>query len=37
MDSALWKKNYLLMHDFPQLVKTIKRLAKEVEELKASR
>lgn len=37
MESGLWKKNYLLMQEFPQLVKTIKRLAKEVEELKRSR
>jgi UDP-3-O-[3-hydroxymyristoyl] glucosamine N-acyltransferase len=37
MDSGLWKKNYLLMQEFPELVKTVKRLAKEVEELKASR
>lgn len=36
MDSGLWKKNYLLMHEFPELVKTVKRLAKEVEALKAS-
>lgn len=37
MDSSLWKKNYLLMHEFPGLVKTVKKLAKEVEELRASR
>ncbi|HOM98640.1 MAG TPA: UDP-3-O-(3-hydroxymyristoyl)glucosamine N-acyltransferase [Acidobacteriota bacterium] len=34
MDSALWKKNYILMHEFPQLVKTIKRLEKEVARLR---
>lgn len=34
METSLWKKNYLLMHDFPQLVKTIRRLEKKVEELK---
>ncbi|MFZ0427640.1 MAG: UDP-3-O-(3-hydroxymyristoyl)glucosamine N-acyltransferase [Acidobacteriota bacterium] len=36
MDSGLWKKNYLLMHEFPELVKTVKRLVREVEELKAA-
>jgi len=35
MNSSLWKKNYILMHDFPELVKTIKRLSQEVEELKS--
>lgn len=35
MDSNLWKKNYLLMHEFPELVKTVKRLVKEVAELRA--
>ena len=35
MESGLWKKNYILMHSFPELVKTVKRLSKEVEELKA--
>ena len=34
MESGLWKKNYILMHGFPELVKTVKKLRKEVEELK---
>lgn len=34
METSLWKKNYLLMHDFPQLVRTIRRLEKEVQALK---
>jgi UDP-3-O-[3-hydroxymyristoyl] glucosamine N-acyltransferase len=34
MDSALWKRNYLLLKEFPQLVDTIKRLEKEVAELR---
>jgi len=34
MDLALWKKNYLLMLHFPELVQTVKQLKKEVEELK---
>lgn len=34
MDSALWKRNYLLMLEFPELVRTIKRLEKEIEELR---
>jgi len=34
MDFALWKKNYLLMLHFPELVQTVKQLKKEVEELK---
>ncbi len=34
MDSGLWKKNYLLMFKFPELVKTVKQLTKEVEALK---
>jgi UDP-3-O-[3-hydroxymyristoyl] glucosamine N-acyltransferase len=34
MDSALWKRNYVLMHEFPQLVKTVKQLKREVEELR---
>ncbi|MGH9340336.1 MAG: UDP-3-O-(3-hydroxymyristoyl)glucosamine N-acyltransferase [Acidobacteriota bacterium] len=34
MDNALWKRNYVLMHEFPELVRTVKRLAKEIEELK---
>lgn len=36
MDSGLWKKNYLLMFKFPELVKTVKHLAKDFEELKES-
>jgi UDP-3-O-[3-hydroxymyristoyl] glucosamine N-acyltransferase len=35
MDSNLWKKNYLLMHEFPTMVRIVKQLQKEVEELKA--
>ena len=34
MDSGLWKKNYLLMLKFPEMVKTIKQLTREVEALK---
>lgn len=34
MDSTLWKRNYLLMHEYPELVKTVKRLEKEIAELK---
>ena len=34
MDSGLWKKNYLLMQKFPELVKTVKQLSREIEELK---
>ena len=37
MDSGLWKKNYLLMHDFPNLVRTLKRLEKRVAELDAEK
>jgi UDP-3-O-[3-hydroxymyristoyl] glucosamine N-acyltransferase len=33
MDSALWKRNYILLKELPQLVDTIKRLEKEVAEL----
>lgn len=33
MDVSLWKKNYLLMRDFPDLVRKIKRMEKEIEEL----
>jgi UDP-3-O-[3-hydroxymyristoyl] glucosamine N-acyltransferase len=36
MDSNLWKKNYLLMHEFPTLVRIVKQLQKEVEELKSA-
>ncbi len=35
MDSSLWKRNYLLMHQFPELVRTVKRLKREVEDLSA--
>jgi UDP-3-O-[3-hydroxymyristoyl] glucosamine N-acyltransferase len=34
MESGLWKKNYILMHGFPELVKTVKRLNEEVKRLK---
>lgn len=34
MDSSLWKKIYILMFQFPELVKEIKKLRKEVEKLK---
>ena len=34
MDSALWKRNYLLLHKLPELVLTVKRLKKEVAELR---
>jgi UDP-3-O-[3-hydroxymyristoyl] glucosamine N-acyltransferase len=34
MESGLWKKNYILMHQFPELVKTVKKLRKEIEEMK---
>ncbi len=34
MDSTLWKRNYILMREFPDLVRTLKRLKKEVEQLK---
>ncbi|MDA2926697.1 UDP-3-O-(3-hydroxymyristoyl)glucosamine N-acyltransferase [Acidobacteria bacterium AH-259-G07] len=34
MDSALWKRNYLLLHELPELARTVKRLQKELEELK---
>ncbi len=33
MDSALWRKNYVLMHRFPELVKTVKELEARVKEL----
>jgi len=36
MDSGLWKKNYLLMHKFPEVNKAVNKLVKEVEELKKS-
>ena len=34
MDSNLWKRNYLLMQEFPKLVRTVTRLKEEVEKLK---
>ena len=34
MDVSLWKKNYLLMRDFPDLVRKIRRMEKEIEELR---
>jgi UDP-3-O-[3-hydroxymyristoyl] glucosamine N-acyltransferase len=34
MESSLWKRNYLLMHDFPDFVRTLKNLQREVDELK---
>jgi UDP-3-O-[3-hydroxymyristoyl] glucosamine N-acyltransferase len=34
MESSLWKKNYLLMHRFPELVKMVKQLRKEIDEIK---
>ena len=33
MDSAMWKRNYILLKELPQFVDTIKRLEKEVAEL----
>jgi UDP-3-O-[3-hydroxymyristoyl] glucosamine N-acyltransferase len=35
MEAALWKRNYLLLKDLPKLVDTLKRLEKEVAELRA--
>lgn len=34
VDSPLWKKNYILMKQFPEMARTLRRLVKEVEELK---
>jgi UDP-3-O-[3-hydroxymyristoyl] glucosamine N-acyltransferase len=34
MDSGLWKRNYLLLKELPRLVDTIKRLKKEVADLR---
>jgi len=34
MDSSLWKKNYILMHDFPDFVRTLKNLQREVDALR---
>jgi UDP-3-O-[3-hydroxymyristoyl] glucosamine N-acyltransferase len=35
LDFNLWKKNYLLMQSFPELVQTVKQLKKEVATLKS--
>ncbi len=35
MESRLWRKNYVLMHRFPDLVSKVKRLEKEIERLKS--
>lgn len=37
MESGLWKKNYILMHNLQGLVKEVKQLRKELEELKEKR
>ena len=37
MDTALWKRTYLLLQKLPELVRTINRLKKEVEELRKKR
>ena len=34
MESGLWKKNYILMHNLPDLVKEVRQLRKELEALK---
>ena len=34
MDAGLWKRNYLLLHKLPELVRTINQLQKELEELR---
>ncbi len=34
MDNSLWKKNYILMHEFPDFIKALKRLNQEVAELR---
>ncbi|MBI4445989.1 MAG: UDP-3-O-(3-hydroxymyristoyl)glucosamine N-acyltransferase [Acidobacteria bacterium] len=34
MDSTVWKKNYLLMQQFPELVRTLKQVKKDLDELK---
>jgi UDP-3-O-[3-hydroxymyristoyl] glucosamine N-acyltransferase len=36
MDTTLWKRNYILMHRFPELVKSVKRIRKELAELRKS-
>ncbi len=35
MDSALWRKNYLLMHRFPELVKAVKQLEERIQQLES--
>ncbi len=35
MDTALWRRNYILMHRLPELARTIRRLEKEVRDLKS--
>ena len=37
MDTALWKRNYLLLQKLPELVRTINRLKKDVEELRGKK
>jgi len=37
MDADTWKKNYILMASFPELVRTVKRLEKELQQLQAKR
>lgn len=34
MDSSTWKKNYLLLKEFPEFVKMLRQLRKEVDQLK---
>ncbi len=33
MESALWRKNYILMQKFPEMVRTLRKLERRVEEL----
>lgn len=35
MDTALWRRNYILMHRLPELARTIRRLENQVRELKS--
>lgn len=37
MDASVWKRNYLLLRDFPELVRAVKNLQKEVEDFKKRR
>jgi len=37
MESALWKRNYVLLRKLPELVRTVTRLKKEVAELKGEK